>query len=91
MSRTIKKDRYNKKSKWIKELMYKCRCEYCLNLKYTLRKQNQIMTYGQMIATIQCYIHHKKNVEVQINLPRNVGEIKKMQQMYLIASAYLNS
>jgi hypothetical protein len=47
------------------------------------------MTYGQMIAAIQCYIHHVKNVEVGINLPRNIGEIKKMQQMYLIASAYL--
>jgi len=49
------------------------------------------MTYGQMIAAIQCYIHHKKNVEVSINLPRNIGEIHKMQQMYSIAAAYLNS
>jgi len=49
------------------------------------------MTYGQMIATIQCYIHHIKNIEVVINLPRNVGEIKKMQQMYFIADTYLNS
>jgi hypothetical protein len=40
MSRTIKKDRYNKKSKWNKELAFKCRCEYCLNQKYKLRKQN---------------------------------------------------
>jgi len=47
------------------------------------------MTYGQMIATIQCYIHHVKGVEVDINLPRNIGEIKKMQQMYNIASQYL--
>ena len=47
------------------------------------------MTYGQMIATIQCYIHHVKNVEVVINLPRNIGEIKKMQQMYKIAEEYL--
>lgn len=47
------------------------------------------MTYEQMIAVIQCYIHHVKNIEVVINLPRNIGEIKKMQQMYLIASAYL--
>lgn len=49
------------------------------------------MTYGQMIATIQCYIHHVKGVEVNINLPRNIGEIKKMQGMYLIAASYLNS
>ena len=48
------------------------------------------MSYGQIIAAIQCYIHHVKGVEVQINLPRNIGEIKKMQQMYNIASAYLS-
>lgn len=47
------------------------------------------MSYGQIIAVIQCYIHHVKNVEVVINLPRNIGEIKKMQQMYEIASNYL--
>ena len=49
------------------------------------------MTYGQIIAAIQCYIHHVKGVEVAINLPRNIGEIKKMQQMYKIASEHLNS
>ena len=48
------------------------------------------MSYGQIIAAIQCYIHHIKGVEVQINLPRNIGEIKKMQQMYNVASAYLS-
>jgi RNase P/RNase MRP subunit POP5 len=47
------------------------------------------MSYGQIIAAIQCYIHHVKGVEVQINLPRNVGEIKKMQQMYNVAAQYL--
>lgn len=47
------------------------------------------MSYGQMIAVIQCYIHHVKGIEVQINLPRNIGEIKKMQEMYLIAENYL--
>lgn len=49
------------------------------------------MTYGQMIAAIQCYLHHVKNVEVMINLPRNVGEIKKMQQMYKVAAEHLKS
>jgi RNase P/RNase MRP subunit POP5 len=48
------------------------------------------MSYGQIIAAIQCYIHHVKGVEVQINLPRNIGEIKKMQQMYNVAAQYLN-
>lgn len=47
------------------------------------------MSYGQIIAVIQCYIHHIKNVEVVINLPRNIGEIKKMQQMYKVAEEYL--
>jgi len=47
------------------------------------------MTYAQIIATIQCYIHHVKGIEVSINLPRNIGEIKKMQKMYLIAENYL--
>ena len=49
------------------------------------------MTYGEIIATIQCYIHHVKGIEVDINLPRNIGEIKKMQQMYTIAAEYLKS
>ena len=48
------------------------------------------MSYGEIIAVIQCYIHHVKDVEVAINLPRNIGEIRKMQQMYLIASDYFN-
>ena len=47
------------------------------------------MSYGEIIATIQCYIHHIKGIEVSINLPRNIGEIKKMQAMYKVAEAYL--
>jgi hypothetical protein len=47
------------------------------------------MTYGQMIAAIQCYIHHVKGIEVLINLPRTISEIKKMQKMYLVAEKYL--
>ena len=49
------------------------------------------MTYGQIIAAIQCYIHHTTGKEVLINLPRNIGEIKKMQQMYAIAAEHLKS
>ena len=49
------------------------------------------MSYGEIIAVIQCYIHHVKGIEVNINLPRNIGEIRKMQEMYLVASAYLSS
>jgi hypothetical protein len=43
------------------------------------------MTYGQIIATIECYIYLKTNNNVRIGMPRNVGEIKKMQQMYEVA------
>lgn len=46
------------------------------------------MTYGEIISKIQLYIHHVKNVQIEINLPRNVGEIKKMQAMYKIAEEY---
>jgi hypothetical protein len=49
------------------------------------------MTYGEMIATIQCYIHHKKDVEIDIALPANIGQIKKMKAMYAIANEYLKS
>ena len=49
------------------------------------------MTYGQIIAAIQCYIHHTTGKEVGINLPRNIGEIKKMQQMYKVAAEHLKS
>ena len=47
------------------------------------------MTYGQIIAAIQCYIHHTTGKEVLINLPRNIGEIKKMQHMYKVAAEHL--
>ena len=43
------------------------------------------MTYGEIIATIECYIYLKTNQNVLIGMPRNVGEIKKMQHMYKIA------
>ncbi len=46
------------------------------------------MTYGEIVSKIQLYIHHVKNVEIEINLPRNVGEIKKMQAMYKVADEY---
>jgi hypothetical protein len=48
------------------------------------------MTYGEMIDQIERYIRQVKNVEVVINLPRNIGEIRKMQKMYLIAIEYFN-
>ena len=49
------------------------------------------MSYGEIISVIQCYIHHVKDIQVVINLPRNIGEIRKMQKMYEVASVYLKS
>jgi len=43
------------------------------------------MTYGEIISVIQCYIHHSTGQQVNINLPRNIGEIKKMKAMYEVA------
>lgn len=43
------------------------------------------MTYGEIIATIECYIYLITNQNVLIALPRNVGEIKKMKAMYEVA------
>jgi hypothetical protein len=43
------------------------------------------MTYGEIIATIECYIYLMTNQNVLIAMPRNVGEIKKMKQMYEVA------
>ena len=43
------------------------------------------MTYGEIIATIECYIYLVTNNNVQIGMPRNVGEIKKMKAMYEVA------
>ena len=48
------------------------------------------MTYGEIIAKIQCYIHHTKDMEVDIDLHANIGQIKKMKQMYAIASDYFS-
>jgi len=42
-------------------------------------------TYGQMISVVEIYILKKTGKEVKINLPRNVGEIKKLIQAYKIA------
>ncbi len=42
-------------------------------------------TYGEMIEAVENYILFKKNQSVKINMPRNVGEIKKLIAMYKIA------
>lgn len=45
------------------------------------------MTYGEIIATIECYIYLTTNKNVLISMPRNVGEIKKMKAMYQVAKS----
>ena len=42
-------------------------------------------TYGQMIAVVEIYLLKKTGQQIKINLPRNVGEIKKLIHAYKIA------
>jgi hypothetical protein len=43
-------------------------------------------TYGQMIAVVEMYLLKKTGRQIKINLPRNVGEIKKLIQAYQTAT-----
>ena len=43
-------------------------------------------TYGQMIAVVEIYLLKKTGREIKINLPRNVGEIKKLVNAYKVAT-----
>jgi len=42
----------------------------------------------EMIAIVQMYIHHRKDVEVKIAI-RNINDIAKLTHAYNIASAWL--
>ena len=42
-------------------------------------------TYGQMISVVEIYILKTTGKQVKINMPRNVGEIKKLSHAYEIA------
>ena len=42
-----------------------------------------------MIAIVQCYIHHTKNVEVEITLPRDTREVLLLKAMFTIANKYI--
>lgn len=39
-------------------------------------------TYGEMISMVEVYILKKTGKNVAINLPRNVGDIKKLIHAY---------
>lgn len=43
-------------------------------------------TYGQMIEMVEIHILKKTGKNVTINMPRNVGEIKKLIHAYKIAT-----
>ena len=43
-------------------------------------------TYGQMIEIVEIYVLKKTGKNVTINMPRNVGEIKKLIHAYKIAT-----
>jgi hypothetical protein len=43
-------------------------------------------TYGQMISVVEIYLLKKTGQQIKINLPRNVGEIKKLVQAYKTAT-----
>ena len=43
-------------------------------------------TYGDMIYMVEVYILKKTGKNVKINMPRNVGEIKKLIHAYKLAT-----
>jgi hypothetical protein len=43
-------------------------------------------TYGEMIEMVEIYVLKKTGKNVTINMPRNVGEIKKLIHAYKIAT-----
>lgn len=45
---------------------------------------------NEMIAVVQMYIHHRKDVEVDIYL-RNLEDVAKLTHAYNIASEWLNN
>jgi len=48
------------------------------------------MTVETMIATVQIYIHHRKDKEVQISPPTNNRQMMKLIKAYDIAISWLN-
>ena len=42
------------------------------------------------IAIVQCYIHHVKNIQVNIQEPRNQHEQELLHIAFRVATKYLN-
>ena len=47
------------------------------------------MQVEQMIATVQIYIHHRKNEEVQISIPRNARQMGLLIDAFNTATKWL--
>jgi hypothetical protein len=40
------------------------------------------------ISMVQCYIHHIKNVEVNISMPTNQRQLNLLDRAYIVAQNY---
>jgi len=45
----------------------------------------------QKIALVQCYIGHKKNIDIDIKPPINLGQHIKLDKAYAIALSFFNN
>ena len=45
----------------------------------------------EKIALVQCYIHHKKNIEVNINPPSNINDVFLLEKAYSVAQNYFSN
>lgn len=50
-----------------------------------------MVSIEEKIAVVQCYIHHKKNIEVKINYPQNIRQLALLDKAYLIAVKHLKN
>lgn len=48
------------------------------------------MRQAQKIALVQCYIHHMKGIEVNINPPRTIHDSILLEQAFATATQYFN-
>ena len=58
---------------------------WIIQTKATTMSTNQ-PTYGEMIEMVEIHIFKKTGKDVTINMPRNIGEIKKLIHAYKVAT-----
>jgi len=44
----------------------------------------------EKIAMVQCYIHHMKGVDVDIEVPRTINHMMLLDQAFIVARNYIN-